>query len=569
MLFAIIFQPVFGFAQFQIDTLSYQNGFKDVIEILGDTKKVVNYFPNGQKNKETIYHSIETDSVTYKYYKNDNLSFLYSYKNGKMNGLQAYWYDNGNQRSVSNYKNGVADGRFVSWYENGQKMFEIEWKDGKRHGLYESFYANGRREKVGNYYNDLEDGEFTTFWKNGKTKETKHYKLGGYIGTWLEYTRIGIVKNRTTYGGNIDLLQSQCNCVDSIQIPNFKKFNSDLNEIITRGKINIKRFKYHAPIGNFYNDIVFSHHQIHSHFTIPTIYETIEIYSRKPMTLHIPNKNGIKLTLNPCVIVKGNGYNSKMNISITHTPSRFYEIFFTPQYEITASPQYVSLDFNPKLLRQYDSVTTKRKNRPAAHLLLKTQSLFYDSDGIGIKLYNICSTPAEIGKSNILLDILFNDYLEFLRISDLEDTVFVSKIHKLTKNDFGLHIPETNIIFPKDFFNANQPIVCAANNIFISGNKIFGAIHIKSAYREKPCKERKRPKVKKSKHFDFPRKLWDKFATKKHASKCHRKANYYFIENNEKVYFSAKMIRRVMTNKGYEIITEYNNNEFIIYFKYE
>ena len=63
-----------------------------------------------------------------KYPKGQKLS-EYTYKDGKLHGLQTEWRENGQKEWEVTHKNGNKDGLETGWHENGQKRFEATWKD--------------------------------------------------------------------------------------------------------------------------------------------------------------------------------------------------------------------------------------------------------------------------------------------------------------------------------------------------------------------------------------------------------------------------------------------------------
>ena len=62
---------------------------------------------------------------------NGELSSVYTYKNGKQDGLLVGWHTNGQKEVEGNFKDGIPDGLSVGWHENGQKVYEGNYKDGK------------------------------------------------------------------------------------------------------------------------------------------------------------------------------------------------------------------------------------------------------------------------------------------------------------------------------------------------------------------------------------------------------------------------------------------------------
>ena len=53
---------------------------------------------------------------------NGELSSVYTYKNGKQDGLLVGWHENGQKMGKANYKDGELDGLMVEWHETGRKV---------------------------------------------------------------------------------------------------------------------------------------------------------------------------------------------------------------------------------------------------------------------------------------------------------------------------------------------------------------------------------------------------------------------------------------------------------------
>jgi antitoxin component YwqK of YwqJK toxin-antitoxin module len=69
-------------------------------------------------------------------------------------GLLVEYYPNGQKEKEGTYKDGKPEGPATSWYESGQKQMEGTYKDGKRDGL-STWYENGQKKREGTY----KDGE--------------------------------------------------------------------------------------------------------------------------------------------------------------------------------------------------------------------------------------------------------------------------------------------------------------------------------------------------------------------------------------------------------------------------
>ena len=92
----------------------------------------VEYWPNGQKSRESHL------------------------KNGKPDGLWTHWHENGQKFAEGHTKNGKADGPVTGWHANGQKDSEYHFKDGKPDGLWTEWDENGRKKSETHFKNGIE-----------------------------------------------------------------------------------------------------------------------------------------------------------------------------------------------------------------------------------------------------------------------------------------------------------------------------------------------------------------------------------------------------------------------------
>ena len=135
--------------------------------------------------------------------------------NGKKNELWTTHYKNGQLERSENYFNDTLLGQFVYypsgqlyikrtylkgieidstfWYHpNGQINVE-EFRDslGQKQGLFKIYYANGQPIQIAYSKDGKIDGESLSYFDNRQPWETKKYKLGERIGTWIEFSKAG------------------------------------------------------------------------------------------------------------------------------------------------------------------------------------------------------------------------------------------------------------------------------------------------------------------------------------------------------------------------------------------
>ena len=73
------------------------------------------------------FTGIYTDYYDYEY---EQKEYEIRYKDGKLNGLCAWWYENGQIEQETRYKDGKLNGLCTWWYENGQIELENYYENG-------------------------------------------------------------------------------------------------------------------------------------------------------------------------------------------------------------------------------------------------------------------------------------------------------------------------------------------------------------------------------------------------------------------------------------------------------
>jgi antitoxin component YwqK of YwqJK toxin-antitoxin module len=112
-------------------TLLWKNG-----ELIEETKPEltphIEYYDNGnvrikgQKNSKG-----QRGGIWEWFYRNGNILWRTSYKDGKKDGIEEFFYENGNTRFKTTYKEGWIDGIQTFYDEQGNTTETRLWKDGK------------------------------------------------------------------------------------------------------------------------------------------------------------------------------------------------------------------------------------------------------------------------------------------------------------------------------------------------------------------------------------------------------------------------------------------------------
>lgn len=108
-------------------------------------------------------------------------------------GIYRKWLPSGDLSTLFNYRRGELDGRQLIWYLNGTLMYEYNYKNGKLHGLYKEF-DNGELVLEINYLDGLKHGLERKM--NGKLLVYEYtYRYGVLDGVQREYDLRGELFN--------------------------------------------------------------------------------------------------------------------------------------------------------------------------------------------------------------------------------------------------------------------------------------------------------------------------------------------------------------------------------------
>ena len=118
------------------------------------TGVIVEYFDDEKtllEMKGTYKDGIREEFDDYRYYKNGQLRYKRTYKDGKEDGLWEIYYENGQLSLKTTYKDGEQDGLWEFYHKNGQLYEKSTFKDGKQVGPYEYYDENGQLYEKGTY----------------------------------------------------------------------------------------------------------------------------------------------------------------------------------------------------------------------------------------------------------------------------------------------------------------------------------------------------------------------------------------------------------------------------------
>lgn len=560
--------------------------------------KICTWNSTGYKYYEGSFLEGEKNGIWTKYYDNGIKLEEKEFEPGKINHIsQKEWYENGNQKSEIYYKDGKENGHFKFWYENGNLNSESDRTDGQMNGMLKEFYANGnpksektyifnkeegeetrwyengKKERTLNYINGKKDGMFTRWWENGNLNTEGFYKDDESDSTWTYYSENGTFDRQKIYINGVFQNKPSgydCECIDSTK--GKISFVPLLNDLASLETVNKMCFNFHSPIGDFYNNLFYIGLQFNT--GRDASFYTFDIVAYQQMYLQIPDENGIKLILNPCSNIGRTESRTNFSISIQHEQKE--------STSATLYPKYLSIEFNPNLLHQWDKKSSapfyatpsemkkeddygnekdnNKNNFVPAVLLFKSESVYYnETDHLKINgIKEPCFTTAEIGNSGILLDFkniildldavknpeamewaLPKKYYEYYYDYEKPNYKNEGKTDKLLgkakENFVGVFVPESQITLPRMLFHTSSgdPIIATGKNLMLSGQYIIGTIHINATLSDG--------------------------------------LNYMIDAKDEKIVFNSVSIEKILQVKGFDKVkTEFDtkSSEFIIYFYY-
>ena len=128
---------------------------------------------------------------TYLKFKNAVLMERIGYKEGKKNGESTLYYDKGTVMETSNFKDGQRDG-VTMWYANkdktqGEMVAMYTYKEGKFEGVQETYYENGAVKTRKMFVNNVQEGPVYEFYEDGSLKTEANFKNGEQKGKTKEY----------------------------------------------------------------------------------------------------------------------------------------------------------------------------------------------------------------------------------------------------------------------------------------------------------------------------------------------------------------------------------------------
>ena len=141
--------------------------------------------------KKIDYKNDVLDGYSYSWNRGGKIASKQGYKNGQLDGPSVLYTDKGFIQEESEYKAGKRDG-FTTWYLYAEKMqgpkyVMYTYKDGKFEGVQETYYENGKVKTRKMFSDNVANGPATEYYEDGSLKSECTYKNGEVKGRVKEY----------------------------------------------------------------------------------------------------------------------------------------------------------------------------------------------------------------------------------------------------------------------------------------------------------------------------------------------------------------------------------------------
>ena len=154
-----------------------KNGVTSIFSYEDELKAKGNYV-NGLADGEWLFY-METER--------ERLSYSYTYKNGKLNGVSKFYEMRSNPVKEETYLDGILT-ESREYFFNGSLQSSSFYKDGLRTGRWEVYHNEDKvLRSFTNYELNVKEGEYKVYFNNGKVARSGVYKNNNPIGEWTIY----------------------------------------------------------------------------------------------------------------------------------------------------------------------------------------------------------------------------------------------------------------------------------------------------------------------------------------------------------------------------------------------
>jgi antitoxin component YwqK of YwqJK toxin-antitoxin module len=297
----------------------HTSGFYDAGNEIGEWKihgvrglpqKYFAYDPHAQSERHYLYE--------FSFYETGAPERRTFYNNGRRHGWVISFHPNGLLSDSVFYQNDTLNGKYVSYTDEG-KLYSLKYYEkGKRQGLSQDWFykKDGKglmREEF--YVTDKRHGLAKYYHKNGTLQLQAFFKNGIEDSTWIYYDSTGEVSQTVIYenGKKKEVPQvGKCACKDKSPSKGFAQSLSSL--LSDETDFSLWEFPFHESVASILDHCYFRNLQTDANQR--SAFYSFDLLTYKLIKVGIPNKNGIKLWLNPCL---HDGEESTLDIGVSFT----------------------------------------------------------------------------------------------------------------------------------------------------------------------------------------------------------------------------------------------------------
>ena len=170
------------------------------------------FYDNGNIKMEGSYKAGSNipHGTTKAFYKDGSLRGVTSYKDGIQHGLHQEYFELIDGVSAleveGQYKDGGKDGIWKVYYVSGKLQEEQVWKGGKKNGFFKAFAKDGKTLLAeGNYINDLQHGPQKSWHENGQIAYETTFINDEVDGVFRQYDEHGLIIKEGTFKNGIQV----------------------------------------------------------------------------------------------------------------------------------------------------------------------------------------------------------------------------------------------------------------------------------------------------------------------------------------------------------------------------
>jgi len=167
------------------------------------TGKTLTWYKSGEKQGELIHAKDGKTAYMTSYWPDGKIKATGKYVNQEKDSTWNYYNEKDVLTAVENYKLGKAHGMWKIYYPDGKISEETNFVNGMKHGDFKKYFPNGNQKMAGIYKNDTFEGMVLHFHLNGKPYIKGRFEVGLKEGEWIYMNDSGIKDSSEFYNNGI------------------------------------------------------------------------------------------------------------------------------------------------------------------------------------------------------------------------------------------------------------------------------------------------------------------------------------------------------------------------------